>query len=199
MPFNNTLIDDENLSPDDPLFWSRPTPVNCNAVRTVGILLCVGALVGIIVNGALVASFIRYKPLRSPSNIFLMFIAAMGLVASCTILPLTGIIMTTFGFLITWTPYTIAFFLAAFRGKGYGTPPVIAFLCACFAKSSVVWIPIIYASTSTQFQWSFVKLTALEGLDPTNRVGPGYTLTNMNQGATNAREGVKPGNQTTIH
>ncbi|CAF2670717.1 unnamed protein product [Rotaria sp. Silwood2] len=107
--------------------------------------------------------------------------------------------MTTFGFLITWTPYTIAFFLAAFRGKGYGTPPVIAFLCACFAKSSVVWIPIIYASTSTQFQWSFVKLTALEGPDPTNRVGPGYTLTNMNQGATNAREGVKPGNQTTIH
>ncbi|CAF1239985.1 unnamed protein product [Rotaria sp. Silwood1] len=110
-----------------------------------------------------------------------------------------SIIMTTLGFLITWTPYTIAFFLAAFRGKGYGTPPAIAFLCACFAKTSVVWIPIIYASTSTQFQWSFVKLGALEGLDPTNRVGPGHTLTNMNQGATNARETVKRGNQVAIH
>ena len=90
MSFNYTSILDEHLSRDDPLFWSRPTPVNCSTIRIVGILLCVAALAGVVCNGALFYSFVRYKALRSPPNIFVMFIAAMGLLASCTILPLTG-------------------------------------------------------------------------------------------------------------
>lgn len=90
MSFNYSLIIDENLSRDDPLFWSRPTPVNCNTVRIVGIFLCIAAFGGIICNGILLHSFIRYKAMRSPSNIFVMFIAGTGLCASCTILPLTG-------------------------------------------------------------------------------------------------------------
>ena len=80
----------ENLSSADPLLWSQPTPLNCDTVRIVGILLCAAALVGIILNGMLVFSFIRYKALRSSSNIYVMFITVMGLIASCTILPLTG-------------------------------------------------------------------------------------------------------------
>ena len=90
MSFNYSSILDEHLSRDDPLFWSRPTPVNCSTIRIVGILLCVASLVGVLCNGALFYSFVRYKALRSPPNIFVMFIAAMGLLASCTILPLTG-------------------------------------------------------------------------------------------------------------
>jgi hypothetical protein len=90
MSFNYSLIFDEQLSPDDPLFWSSPTPVNCNTIRILGIFLCIAALVGIVFNGALFYSFVRYKALRSPANIFVMFIAGMGLFASCTILPLTG-------------------------------------------------------------------------------------------------------------
>ncbi len=90
MSFNYSSIIDPNISPDDPLFWSLPTPVNCNAVRILGILLCIAAFMGIVCNGALLYSFIRYKSIRSPSNIFVVFIAGMGFFASCTILPLTG-------------------------------------------------------------------------------------------------------------
>ncbi|CAF3308686.1 unnamed protein product [Rotaria socialis] len=90
MPFNYSSIIDEGLSRDDPLFWSRPTTVNCTTVRIIGIFLCVAAFVGIVFNGTLLYSFLRYKMLRSPPNIFVMFIAVMGLLASCTILPLTG-------------------------------------------------------------------------------------------------------------
>jgi hypothetical protein len=90
MWFNYSLIMDEDLTPDDPLFWSRPTPINCDIVRIVGIFLCIATFIGISLNGALVYSFIRYKTLRSSHNIHVMFIAMMGLLASCTILPLTG-------------------------------------------------------------------------------------------------------------
>lgn len=31
------------------------------------------------------------------------------------------------------------------------------FICACFAKTSVIWIPLFYISTSTQFQFGFVN------------------------------------------
>lgn len=96
--------------------------------------------------------------------------------------------MTTFGFVVTWTPYAIAFFLAAFRGKNYGTPPAVAFLCACFAKTSVVWIPIIYASTSTQFQVSFVSRAAIEETDGTSRIAPGQTIANRNATILNIQD-----------
>lgn len=91
MWFNYSLIMDENISSDDDLFWSRPTPINCDTVRITGIFICIAAFIGILLNGALVYSFIRYKVLRSSPNIYVMFIAIMGLLASCTILPLTGV------------------------------------------------------------------------------------------------------------
>jgi c-opsin len=91
MWFNYSLIIDEGLSQNDPEFWSRPTPVDCGSVRIVGIFLCIAAFIGIMLNGALVYSFIRYKVLRSSANIYVMFIAIMGLLASSTILPLTGL------------------------------------------------------------------------------------------------------------
>jgi len=90
MWFNYSSIMDEDISPDDALFWNRPTPINCNTVRIIGIFLCITAFIGIILNGVLVYSFIRYKVLRSSPNIYVMFIAILGLLASCTILPLTG-------------------------------------------------------------------------------------------------------------
>jgi len=35
---------------------------------------------------------------------------------------------------------------------------LITFYCACFAKSSVIWIPLFYISTSTQFRFNFVDI-----------------------------------------
>jgi hypothetical protein len=90
MWFNYSLIMEEDLSPDDPRFWSQPTPINCDTVRITGIFLCLSAMIGFMLNGLLLYSFIRYRALRSSSNIYVMFIATMGLIASCTILPLTG-------------------------------------------------------------------------------------------------------------
>ena len=90
MWFNYSLILDEDLSPNDPEFWNRPTPINCDIVRTTGIFLCIAAAFGIILNGSLLCSFIRYKTLRSSANIHVIFIAIIGLLASCIILPLTG-------------------------------------------------------------------------------------------------------------
>ncbi len=52
-------------------------------------------------------------------------------------------------------------FVSAFRGKNYAIPPLITFYCACFAKSSVIWIPLLYIGTSTQFQLSLVNINAL--------------------------------------
>ncbi|UJR22044.1 hypothetical protein I4U23_025112 [Adineta vaga] len=328
MSLDYSLIVYENLSRDDPLFWSLPTPINCNPIRILGIFLCIASLVGIICNGALVYSFLRYKALRSPSNIFVMFIAGIGLFASCTILPLTGtssiycqwlyqrvgcqlsaiiaflygcsssyllcgvslsrcyiiirpfkakdvtvekciiisivailiaflwtllplfgwneytmegartsccinwydrrisyvsylfflfivvycipliilivtntitlqglkrmhekiengiqtvlnrkriemerrivrsIIITTCGFIFTWTPYAVTFFISAFQGEGYTIPPLVTFFCACFAKTSVIWIPLLYIGTSTHFQFHFINRESFEQTMP---------------------------------
>ncbi|CAF2099745.1 unnamed protein product [Rotaria magnacalcarata] len=332
MSFNYSSIVDEGLSRDDPLFWSRPTTVNCTTVRIIGILLCVAASVDIVFNGALLYSFLRYKMLRSPPNIFVMFIAVMGLFASCTILPLAGtssvycqwlyqrsgcqlsaivaflygcsssyllcgaclsrcyiivrpfqaknvtakscvviscfailivfiwtmlavvgwneytmegartsccmnwydrrtscisflfflffvvyfiplvilitansvtlmglksmrkkiesgiqtiftrkriemerrilksIVITTSGFIFTWTPYAVTLVVSAFCGKDYAIPPLATFLCACFANTSVVWIPMFYALTSTQFELQVVNRSALDQTTGTRRV-----------------------------
>ncbi len=35
---------------------------------------------------------------------------------------------------------------------------MVTFYCACFAKSSVIWIPLLYIGTSTQFQLRLVNL-----------------------------------------
>ncbi|UJR26902.1 hypothetical protein I4U23_008212 [Adineta vaga] len=330
--FNYSVILDENLSLTDPFFWSRPTPINCDIVRIIGILLCISAFIGILLNGVLIYSFIRYKALRSTSNLYVLFIAIMGLIASCTILPLTGtssiyckwlyartgcqlsaliaflygcsssyllcvvsmsrcyiiicpykansitikksvviscfavfiafiwsilpilgwneytmegartsccinwydrrfsyvsftyflfifvyaipliilfvsnsitffglksmrnkiehginillsrkrlemerrivksIVITTCGFIFTWTPYAITLFVSAFQGKDYAVSPLATFLCACFAKSSVIWIPLLYICTSTQYQFSFVNLNTLNSQSVSNQM-----------------------------
>ncbi|CAF1021720.1 unnamed protein product [Adineta steineri] len=330
--FNYSSIMNEDLSPDNPLFWSQPTPISCDIVRIVGIFLCIAAVFGILLNGALVYSFIRYKALRRSSNIYVMFIAIIGLIASCTILPLTGIssvyckwlykrigcqmsaalafiygcsssyllcvvslsrcyiiirplnantvtvtksiiiscfavllafiwamlpifgwneyimegartsccinwydrrlsyvsftyflfvfvyfiplvilivsntitliglkrmrekikhgvntplsrkriemerriiksiIITTCGFIFTWSPYAAALFVSAFQGKDYAIPPLATFLCACFAKSSIIWIPLLHIGTSTQFQFHFVNLTTVNNQVESNKM-----------------------------
>ncbi|CAF2536952.1 unnamed protein product [Rotaria sp. Silwood2] len=321
---NSSIVVGENLSPDDPLFWSRPTPINCNTVRIIGIFLCLAAFIGIVFNGALSYSFVRYKFLRTPSNIFIMFISGIGLLASCCIIPLAGssslycywlygrigcqleaimaflygcsssyllcavslsrcyiivkpfnaksvsvakciiiacvaviiafiwtmlpligwneytlegaltsccvnwydrrplyvsfnfflfivvycipliilvvtntiiylglkrmkykiskgvktelshkriemegrilksIIITVCGFIITWTPYAIVFFISAFRNTDEKISPLATFVCACFAKSSVMWIPMLYISTSTHFRLIFVDMNSMD-------------------------------------
>jgi hypothetical protein len=90
MSFNNSSIVDVGLSEDDPLFWSLPTPIDCTTVRIIGILLCLAAFAGILLNGSLLISFARHKALRTPPNVFIIFIAAVGLLASCANLPLSG-------------------------------------------------------------------------------------------------------------
>jgi 7 transmembrane receptor (rhodopsin family) len=79
-----------SLTRDNPAFWRRPTPLDCGTIRTTGIFLCLAAFVGILLNGALVYSFVRYSALRTAQNIFIMFIALIGLIASLCTVPLTG-------------------------------------------------------------------------------------------------------------
>ncbi|CAF1397344.1 unnamed protein product [Adineta steineri] len=324
MSLNYTSIGDIGLTRDDPAFWSQPTPIDCPTVRVIGLFLCVAALAGIVLNGSLIISFARHKVLRTPPNIFIIFISAVGFFASCTILPLAGassifcywlfnrvgcqiegviaflygcsscylmctvslsrcyivvrpfnakdvtvvkcviisciavllallwtilplvgwneytlevsrtscctnlydrrrlfvsfnlfifvvvyctpliillvtnsliylglkrmrdkiahgvktelsqkridmerrilksIIITVSGFVCTWTPYAILFFIGAF--SHYTPPPMATFVCACFAKTSVVWIPTLYITTSTQFRFSLVDKHAVDKL-----------------------------------
>ena len=56
----------------------------------------------------------------------------------------------------------VTLFTSAFRGKDYAIPPIVTFSCACFAKSSVIWIPLLYIGTSTQFQLHFVNRNAFD-------------------------------------
>ena len=90
MSLNESSTSASGLSRDDPLFWQLPPTIDCNIVRTVGIFLCLAALVGICLNSSLLFSLLRYKALRTPPNVFIMFIAAVGLLASCGNLPLSG-------------------------------------------------------------------------------------------------------------
>ena len=82
------------------------------------------------------------------------------------------IIITTCGFIFTWTPYAITLFVSAFQGKDFAMPPLTTFLCACFAKSSVIWIPLLHISTSTQYTFTFVNLTALNSQPESNQMEP---------------------------
>ena len=91
MFYNYSAILDDTLSRDDPLFWSRSTPIDCGTVRIIGIILCISSVVGITLNGSLLYSFLWYQSLRTPANIFLMFMSMMGLIGSLGPLPLTGL------------------------------------------------------------------------------------------------------------
>ncbi|CAM4888269.1 unnamed protein product, partial [Rotaria socialis] len=35
----------------------------------------------------------------------------------------------------------------ALCGKHYAIPPLATFMCDCFAKTSVIWVPLLYMST----------------------------------------------------
>ncbi|CAF1252698.1 unnamed protein product [Rotaria sp. Silwood1] len=326
---SNSSIINVGIGPDDPLFWRLPTPGNCKTIRIVGIFLCLAAYTGFVLNGSLLASFIRHKALRTPPNIFIMFMSAVGVFACCanlplsgtssifcywlynragcqvegfaaflygcsscyllctvslsrcyivirpfnakdvtvmkciiiavtavllavivTILPLVGwneytlevtrtscctnlfdrrtsyisynlfifvvvyclplailvtsntiifiglrrmreklahgakaelsqkriemerrilksVIITVFGFVFTWTPYAVTFFISAFSKSNYAPPLMATFICACFAKTSVMWIPLLYMSTSTQFRLSLVDTSAFDKLSAT--------------------------------
>jgi hypothetical protein len=88
-----------------------------------------------------------------------------------------GIIMTVFGFIFTWTPYAITFFISAFSRCDANVSPMAAFICACFAKTSVVWIPIVYMSTSTQFRLSLVDTNTIEKFSgTTTTAGDGVNI-----------------------
>ncbi|CAF1109325.1 unnamed protein product [Adineta ricciae] len=333
MSSNNSSSIGTGLTSDDPAFWSQPTPIDCTTVRIIGILLCVATLVGIFLNGALLISFIRHKELRTPPNIFIMFISFIGLIASSVNLPLTGsssvfchwlysrqgcqlegltaflygcsscyllctvsisrcyiiirpfnaksvtvkksvvtcciailiallwtilplvgwneytlersrtscctnlydrrrlfvsfnififvvvycvpliillitnsiiyrgikgmrkkvaqgvktelsqkriemerrvlktVVITVVGFLFTWTPYAITFFISAFGAPEANVSPMATFICACFAKTSMIWIPTLYMSTSTQFRFSLVDKSSLEKLGGVSTTG----------------------------
>lgn len=73
-----------------------------------------------------------------------------------------GIIITITGFLFSWTPYAIVFFILAFSQSGTYVPPMATFICSCFAKTSVMWIPLLYISTSAQLRFSLVDSGTLE-------------------------------------
>lgn len=64
------------------------------------------------------------------------------------------------------------FFICAFYGKESTLSPMSTFICACFAKSSVMWIPMLYISTSTHFQISFVNHSNLNKQAATSAVEP---------------------------
>lgn len=86
------MMNSSVISTQDDLFslWDSTTSNHCETIRLVGIFLCVGAGFGVLFNGIIVFSFIRYRNLLSPQNVYILFISIIGLIASCTILPLTG-------------------------------------------------------------------------------------------------------------
>ncbi|CAF5173920.1 unnamed protein product [Rotaria magnacalcarata] len=61
------------------------------------------------------------------------------------------------------------------------------FICACFAKSSVMWIPMLYISTSTYFRLSFVDMNCMDKQGPMSSASTGtynpYALPRKNEGA----------------
>ena len=91
MSYNTTEINYDSYSRDDPLFWELPTPIDCNIVRITGILLFLCGFIGLVLNGSLLMSFIRYKHLRTPPNVFIMFLSGIGLLASFSVVQLTGV------------------------------------------------------------------------------------------------------------
>jgi len=98
-----------------------------------------------------------------------------------------GIIMTVVGFVFTWIPYAITFFISAFSGNGNGASPMATFNCACFAETSVMWIPLLYTGTSTQFRFCLVDSNTLEKLGGPNTVVRGEA-TNATAAAAVARQ-----------
>ena len=64
------------------------------------------------------------------------------------------------GFILSWTPYTVAFFISAFSAANVA--PIVVFICSCFAKTSVIWIPLLYITTSAQLRFSLVDSSTLE-------------------------------------
>ncbi len=69
-----------------------------------------------------------------------------------------GILITVIGFILTWSPYGIVFFLLSFRGKDNRISPLSTFICACFSKLSVIWISMLYIITSTHFKFYFILI-----------------------------------------
>lgn len=107
---------------------------------------------------------------------------------------LKSILITVIGFIFTWSPYAIVFFISVFRGKNGSVSPLATFICACFAKSSVMWIPMLYISTSTHFKITFVDLTSLDKQgQTTNSAGggiqnPSFIMKKTEQITTNQEE-----------
>lgn len=64
--------------------------IDCGIIRIIGIFLCLGSLIGFVLNGSLLLSFVRYQFLRTAQNIFMMYLSLIGFIASLSILPLTG-------------------------------------------------------------------------------------------------------------
>ncbi len=114
MSYNYSEILDEKLSRDDSLFWNGQGLVDC---AIIGIVLCISSFIGILLNGSIIYSFIRYKDLRKSPNICIMFITIIGFFASFSILPLTGIS----SIYCYWLFYRI----------GYQFEAIMAFLYAC--------------------------------------------------------------------
>ncbi|CAF1395753.1 unnamed protein product [Didymodactylos carnosus] len=96
-----------------------------------------------------------------------------------------SVVVTILGFFMAWTPYGVSSFISAFSSTL--TPPLVISLCAIFAKASVVWIPLLYISTSTQYKLKFVDLKDMEKT-ATSQGGGGDGQTQINsQTATTVR------------
>lgn len=72
----------------------------------------------------------------------------------------SGVVISVCGFVITWTPYAIVFFLLAFHLADSIVSPLATFICACFAKSSVMWIPMLYIATSSHIRLILINTNA---------------------------------------
>ncbi|KAK0180935.1 hypothetical protein PV327_003264 [Microctonus hyperodae] len=65
------------------------------------------------------------------------------------------VVLMTVSFIITWTPYS--FVALALCGFNYRASPLVLVLPCLFAKSSIIYNPIIYAFLNDQFVKSFKK------------------------------------------
>jgi hypothetical protein len=60
------------------------------------------------------------------------------------------------GFLLAWSPYACVSFISAF-GNPQLISPLLATLPALFAKSQVIWNPIIYVAFNKNFRSKLFK------------------------------------------
>ncbi|CAF2550806.1 unnamed protein product [Rotaria sp. Silwood2] len=80
--------------------------------------------------------------------------AIIAYFASCSNIYMLCLISLESGYLLAWTPYAIMSFICAFIDDEF-FPPILGTIPALFAKTSVVWNPLIYVARNGNIRHYF--------------------------------------------